>query len=413
MTGMRRKPGHCFITALAALFGSLWLAMPHAAAQITRCDELAGHPLDPARVVRGVAFPDMRPTDAIAACNAALKKEPANQRLRFELGRALERGGSYAEAVAAYRRAADSGYAAAQMSLGTMYQDGLGITRDDAQAVTWFRNAAERNYALAEDALGTAYRDGRGIEKDPWQASVWFKKAADQGYLPARTKLADLNARVKPREAENTPAPSPAPAPTASAPPAPVVVAIPPVAPSPPQPSPTPAPAPPQIAAVPPAETQAPPPQPAPSQAMPQISAPPRATPDSLPVAPIANTPAPVTAQPAQPPPPEPAPQIAAQTPPTAIPPVAPQPPAEAALPDDPQFKSELGTALSRCIEPEVKTGNYSARDAGKSADLLLGHCQAPWMAWVRDCVNKGNTADSCIRKSALFAQNTIKRYAN
>ena len=33
-------------------------------------------------------------------------------------------------------------------------------------------------------------------------------------------------------------------------------------------------------------------------------------------------------------------------------------------------------------------------------------------MAWVRDCVNTGNTADSCIRKSALFAQNTIKRYA-
>ena len=411
MTGMRRKPGHRFATALAASLASLLLAMPMAAAQITRCDELAGHPLDPARVVRGVAFPDLSPADAITACNAALKKEPANLRLRFELGRALERGGSYAAAVAAYRRAADGGYAAAQMSLGTMYQDGLGIAHDDAQAVIWFRNAAEQNYVLAEDALGTAYRDGRGIDKDLWQASVWFKKAADQGYPPARAKLSDLNTRVTPREAEATPAPAPTPPPAASAPPAPVVVAIPPVIPSPPpKAAPAPAPAPPQIAAEPPVETPALPSQPTPSQAMPQISAPPLATPDSLPVAPIANAPAPVIAPPVAPPPPEPAPQIATQIPPTATPPA---PPAEAALADDPQFKSELGTALSRCLEPEVKTGNYSARDAAKSADLLLGHCQAPWMAWVRDCVDKGNTADSCIRQSALFAQNTIKRLAN
>ena len=44
----------------------------------------------------------------------------------------------------AIRQAAERGYAEAQLYLGSMYANGLGVPQDDAEAVRWFRLAAER-----------------------------------------------------------------------------------------------------------------------------------------------------------------------------------------------------------------------------------------------------------------------------
>jgi len=374
----------------AAIGGALLAAAPVAHAQITHCDELTAHPADPHRVVQGLAFAQINPQQAIDACTAALKDDADNQRLRFELGRALERSGALSEAAALYRRAAEAGYAAAQMSLGALYQEGMGVPHDETQATAWFRKAAEQNHVLAEDALGTAYRDGRGVPRDDGQAIAWLKKAADQGYEPSRAKLLDLSAKAVPRAAPVVaPKPTPAP-PTPPVPPAPspqTVVPVPVIAPAPPPPKVAPAP---QAAAPAPA---------APPTA--QATAPPAAPPAPVP----ATTPAPV------------APKVAAPAPATT--PTPPQqqaakPPPSANLPsaDDPQFASGLGAALQQCIVPEAKSGHYSS-NPGQSTELLIGKCQQPWMAWVNDCVAHGGTQDSCIAKSAGFAQATIQRFTN
>src|SRR5579862_5377547 len=176
------------VAAALVAAGIIAVSSP-AFADVTRCDMLAAHQFDPHSVAPGVSFADLNAARAIAACNAALKLDPSNPRLRFELGRALERTGAYADAAKLYRLAGDDGYVAAQTALGALYQAGLGVEQDAGEAVAWYRKAAEQGYAVAEDNLGLALRDGSGIAQDEAQAQAWFKKAAAQFYQPAAIHL--------------------------------------------------------------------------------------------------------------------------------------------------------------------------------------------------------------------------------
>ena len=56
----------------------------------------------------------------------------------------------YVEAVKWYRKAAEKGFAPAQVNLGRMYDEGAGVPQDYAEAVKWVRNAAEQGYAMAQ-----------------------------------------------------------------------------------------------------------------------------------------------------------------------------------------------------------------------------------------------------------------------
>ena len=50
----------------------------------------------------------------------------------------------YAQAAEWYRKAADQGFAGAQVNLGLLYANGQGVARDYAEALKWFRSAADR-----------------------------------------------------------------------------------------------------------------------------------------------------------------------------------------------------------------------------------------------------------------------------
>jgi len=63
------------------------------------------------------------------------------------------------------RAAAERGNAAAQYNLGVMYEDGRGVTRDDAQAAAWYRKAADQGDAVAKDNLRLMHEQGRGVAK--------------------------------------------------------------------------------------------------------------------------------------------------------------------------------------------------------------------------------------------------------
>lgn len=52
-----------------------------------------------------------------------------------------------------YRRAADQGYANAQFSLGVMYAEGRGVSKNDEEAVKWFRRAAAQGHVKAKEGL--------------------------------------------------------------------------------------------------------------------------------------------------------------------------------------------------------------------------------------------------------------------
>ena len=88
---------------------------------------------------------------------------------------------NYAKAVRWYKLAADQGYAFAQYNLGVMYSDGQGVAQDYVQAVRWYKLAAEQGLDRAQHNLGVMYASGNGAAQNYIQAHVWFNLAAAQG----------------------------------------------------------------------------------------------------------------------------------------------------------------------------------------------------------------------------------------
>jgi len=84
---------------------------------------------------------------------------------------------------------AEQGNPEAQYRMAIMYQNGLGIVRNDARALAMMRAAAEQGHALAQHGLGFMYLQGECTPKDEAQAAEWFRKAADQGMAGSQMTL--------------------------------------------------------------------------------------------------------------------------------------------------------------------------------------------------------------------------------
>ncbi len=90
------------------------------------------------------------------------------------------------QAVKWLRKAADQGNMEAQFSLGLNYEFGLGVQQDYAEASKWFEMAAVQGHQESQLNLGIAYRSGKGATKDPIEAVKWIRKAAEQGLSEAQ-----------------------------------------------------------------------------------------------------------------------------------------------------------------------------------------------------------------------------------
>ena len=197
------------------------------------CDRLAAHPEDPQRVHAGIPITALDEERAVAACETALAAAPESARFRFQYGRALDKFGSFQDAlgqyrVAAkarypaaqyamglifersnvmpfnkmkaarwYRGAADKGHAGAQFRLGLLYRTGEGVAQDDGEALTLLRAAANQGLARAQYVVGQMYDLGLGVAQDPAQAADWYRKAAGQNHRRARFALEAMAAEVR------------------------------------------------------------------------------------------------------------------------------------------------------------------------------------------------------------------------
>ena len=130
------------------------------------------------------------------ACKSVKDDEAAGQFNRgdeaekqFNRGVALMKNEEFADAVRAFRIAAEKGNAKAQFLLGACYYNGKGVERDVDEAVRWTRKAAEQGHVEAQCSLGCAYVDGNGANKDMAEAARWFRKAAKEGYAGAQLNL--------------------------------------------------------------------------------------------------------------------------------------------------------------------------------------------------------------------------------
>ena len=97
--------------------------------------------------------------------------------------------GNFTEAAKWYGAAAEQGLVQAQLQLGGLFFNGLGVEKDYSQALFWFTKAAEAGNAEAQTNLGYMFDKAFGIEQDYKKAVVWYRKAAEQGYANAQFNL--------------------------------------------------------------------------------------------------------------------------------------------------------------------------------------------------------------------------------
>lgn len=100
---------------------------------------------------------------------------------------------NYKEAIGLFLKAAatngDLSAAKAQHNLGVAYENGMGVPKDLAKAAYWYKKGAENGDVSAQSNLGTLYLEGGGVDKDFKKAFYWFEKAASQGDIEAYINL--------------------------------------------------------------------------------------------------------------------------------------------------------------------------------------------------------------------------------
>ena len=91
---------------------------------VTGCDRLAAHPDDPHKVSPGFEKPDIDLPAAIAACELAVARDPANPRLRYQLGRVYGYSGQGEKAGVHRDAAVAADYPQALYVIGLLYMNG-------------------------------------------------------------------------------------------------------------------------------------------------------------------------------------------------------------------------------------------------------------------------------------------------
>ena len=62
-----------------------------------------------------------------------------------------------------------------------MYEQGIGVSKDEKEAVVWYGKSAAHGNAAAQFNLGVLYENGRGTKIDYVKANELYRKASAQG----------------------------------------------------------------------------------------------------------------------------------------------------------------------------------------------------------------------------------------
>jgi TPR repeat protein len=147
-----------FLLAIVSLF----FAGAAGAQTLTACDWEVAHPSDPYRVGPGVSSKAVDTLRAIAACEQAVKEDPAEPRFHYQLGRALvyhaDRNGSdWRVGLPHLEKAAEGGHVQAQFVLGLMYQR----EGDACAAAKTMKRAADAGLKAARIGYSNDFLAGR------------------------------------------------------------------------------------------------------------------------------------------------------------------------------------------------------------------------------------------------------------
>jgi TPR repeat protein len=97
----------------------------------------------------------------------------------------------FAEALRLFQLSSAQGYSEADAEIGGMYAGGAGVAQSDVEALKWFRRAAEHGNPGAELLIGGFYWHGHGVREDRIEALRWFRAAAEHGCAAAQLEMAE------------------------------------------------------------------------------------------------------------------------------------------------------------------------------------------------------------------------------
>lgn len=143
-------------------------------------------------------------TIALAAEGRAQGEEKPNAVANFEAGIAAYQANDLPLAFEGFLEAAKEGHSDSQYNLALMYEQGIGVRKDETEAVVWYGKSALQGNASAQFNLGVLYENGRGTKVDFAKANEWYRKASVQGDALAIGNLGMLYVRGQGVKANKT-----------------------------------------------------------------------------------------------------------------------------------------------------------------------------------------------------------------
>ena len=154
----------------------------------TGCDVLASHPDDPFHVLPGLEKPQMDLPAALAACEVAVARDPANPRLQYELGRVYGYSGQGEKAGEHREAAVAADYPQALFVIGYLHLEGLNkATKDVCRAAQLIHRSAQFGRIAGQLGYPMWYMEGRFKGCDTPQ-----DKAEMLEFLDAAAKSSDF-----------------------------------------------------------------------------------------------------------------------------------------------------------------------------------------------------------------------------
>lgn len=176
----------------AALVGLGLLVAPHApvhaqSADLVLCDRVAADPADPDKPADVPGVTTIGKSDIATAIKFCKTASASSRRALYQLGRAYAANKQMAEALAAWRKAADKGSTSAMVELGVALGTGNGVTRDPEAARKLFERAAQAGNPRGVSNLAAV--SGGGAAANPAQARAQLAKAAEANVAEAQFQL--------------------------------------------------------------------------------------------------------------------------------------------------------------------------------------------------------------------------------
>ncbi len=107
----------------------------------------------------------------------------------FEEGMAAYENEDYEKAMQILQPLAKQGNSQAQITMGIMYDNGLGVPTDPARALDWYIKAAEQGIPVVQHDVGVKYFQGIGTKQDYLKAARWWKLSSDAGLADSQFNL--------------------------------------------------------------------------------------------------------------------------------------------------------------------------------------------------------------------------------